>query len=263
MKRCLNGWIKSIKHKFRVIHDRHKNILHAQNLNGMKSKINVYLLTAAFLASLFTVANFVSCRHDNVVPPTGGSNGSNIERGDVKIGLTDGKTTFDKAHSNVNWSTPYLGAVAVLTGKFNTFGFNSFHFEESNADSIYFEAYVYLNSVNTGEPNRDGGCLLGTFGTSAGLGYVDSNLAIIKTTKVELSTTDKGYIVTANFTFHGVTKSITAKLDYVGKTDSGDSEVYGLNLKFSILAISDFGIASTSIADNVDIGCSANFKHTP
>ena len=227
----------------------------------MRRQASIYFLIVAFLLAGFIY--IASCRHDNALPSSGGSNGSNIQRGDAGLGLNDGKTTFDKAHSNVNWSTPYLGAVAVLTGKFNTFGFNSFNFEESNPDSIYFEGYVYLNSVNAGEPGRDGGCLLGTFGTDAVAGYVDSNLAIIKTTKVEFSTTDKGYIVTADFTFHGVTKSITGKLDYVGKTTSGDNDVYGLTLKFSILAISDFGIESTSIADNVDIACSANFKHTP
>jgi hypothetical protein len=75
-----------------------------------------------------------------------------------------------------------------------------FNFYEDKPDSIYFEGYVYLNSVNTGEPGRDGGCLLGTFGTSAGAGYVDSNLAIIKSKKVEFSTTDKG--IYCNNGFH-------------------------------------------------------------
>src|SRR5215813_11612849 len=101
-------------------------------------------------------------------------------------------------------------------------------------------SYVYLNTVNTSEPGRDQGCLLTTFGTSKDAAYVDSNVAIIKSTKVVYSTTDKGYVVTADFTFHGTTKSITAKLDYAGKTSEtfGGStfDVYGLNLSFSILA---------------------------
>jgi hypothetical protein len=59
------------------------------------------------------------------VPPTGGGGGSNITRGTDHLGFNDGKTSFDKVHSNVNWTTPYLGAVGLLTGKFNTFGFNS------------------------------------------------------------------------------------------------------------------------------------------
>ena len=38
---------------------------------------------------------------------------------------------------------------------------------------------------------------------------------------IELSTTDKGYIVKFDFTFHGVTKELTGKLFYDGKTVTG------------------------------------------
>jgi len=231
----------------------------------MKQKTKIYLSgLAVVIAFLGYVA---SCTHDDIVLPEGSSNGSNIVRGTEDIGFNDGKTSFDKVHSNVNWSTAYLGEVSILTGRFNTFGFNSFNFQEDTPDSIYFEAYVFLNSVNTSEPGRDQGCLLHTFGTGPGLEDVDTNLAIIKSKKVEFSTTDKGYIVTADLTFHRVTKEITAKMDFAGKTSEtfGGStfDVYGFNLAFSILAKTDFGIESTSIADNVDIKCGAAFQHKP
>src|SRR5215831_566642 len=105
--------------------------------------------------------------------------------------------------------------------------------------------------------------MLGYLGTKAGLGYVDSNLAIIKSKSVALSTTDKGYIVTADLTFRGVTKELTAKLDYVGKVDIGSGvNEYGFTLAFSFSALSDFGVpASGEIADNVNVNCAANFKH--
>jgi polyisoprenoid-binding protein YceI len=229
----------------------------------MKPKINIYLTALAVFAGLILFIHFVSCKHEDMVVPGGGSNGGNIQRGTDQLGLADGKTSFDKVHSSVNWSTAYLGGIAPITGKFTTFGFNSFNFYEDNADSIYFEAYVYLNTCNTGEPARDGGCMLGYLGTSAGAGYIDSNLAIIKSKSVALSTTDKGYIVTADLTFHGVTKELTAKLDYVGKVDIGSGvNEYGFTLEFSFAALSDFGVpASGTIADNVDINCSGNFKH--
>jgi polyisoprenoid-binding protein YceI len=229
----------------------------------MKLKINTYLLTIGLLTGLFLLIHISSCTHEDNVVPGGGSNGGNIQRGTDQLGLKDGKTSFDKVHSSVNWATAYLGAIAPLTGKFTTFGFNSFNFYEDNADSIYFEAWVYLNTCNTGEPNRDGGCMLGYLGTSAGAGMVDSNLAIIKSKSVELSTTDKGYIVTADLTFRGVTKELTAKMDYVGKVDIGNSvNEYGFTLAFSFAALSDFGVpASGEIADNVDVKCAANFKH--
>ncbi len=226
----------------------------------MKLRTKISLLSIALVIAM--LGYVISCTHKDTVPPTGGSNGSDITRGTDHIGFNDGKTNFDKAHSNVNWATAYLGSTSILTGRFNNFGFNTFNFYEDKADSIYFEAWVYLNTVNTSETARDTGCLISTFGTSKKAGYVDSNLAIITSKKVELSTTDKGYIITADFTFHGVTKEITAKMDYAGKVASGSSDVYGFNLAFSILAISDFGIASTSISDNVDVKCGASFKHS-
>lgn len=229
----------------------------------MKRKTNFYLVSLIVMAFMFVFLHFASCTHEDQIVPGGGSNGGNIQRGTDHLGLSDGKTTFDKVHSSVNWMTAYLGAIAPLTGKFTTFGFNSFNFYEDNADSIYFEGFVYLNTCNTGEPGRDGGCMLGYLGTAAGVGYVDSNLAIIKSKSVALSTTDKGYIVTADLTFRGVTKELTAKLDYIGKTDIGNGvNEYGFSLEFSFSALSDFGVpAEGEIADNVDVKCNANFKH--
>jgi polyisoprenoid-binding protein YceI len=227
----------------------------------MKQKIKIYLAGLAVIIAFFGYV--VSCTHKDIVLPDGSSNGSKITRGTAKVSLTDSKTTFDKVHSNVNWSTAYLGEISILTGRFNTFGFNSFHFEESNPDSIYFEAYVYLNSVNTSEPRRDSGCLIGTFGTGKGLAYVDTNLAIIRSKKVVFSATDKGYIVTADLIFHRATKEVTAKLDYVGKAEESTYDEYGFNLSFSFLSQTDFGIAPGETGDNVDIKCGAAFKYTP
>ena len=107
------------------------------------------------------VGYVVGCTHDDVILA---SSGSDIQRGEQKLTLTDPKQTFDKAHSNVQWSTAYLGATSLLTGRFDNFGVTSFAFDESNADGISFEAWVWLNAVNTSEPGRDEGCLLETFG---------------------------------------------------------------------------------------------------
>jgi polyisoprenoid-binding protein YceI len=229
----------------------------------MKQKTKIYLLgIAVIIAYLGYVA---SCTHDDNVLPSGVLN---LDRGSENIGFKDGKTTFDKVHSNVNWSSPYLGAVSILTGRFDLFGFNKFNFEENNPDSIYFDAWVNLNTVNTSEPGRDGGCLVKTFFSSkfGEAGYIDS-IATIKSTHVEFSTTDRGYIVTADLTFRGVTKSILAKLDYAGKiseTFQGQTfDVYGFNLTFSFLSQTDFGVPPGETADDVDVKCGAAFKHTP
>jgi hypothetical protein len=74
----------------------------------MKLKINTYLLSIGLLTGLFMFVHFASCTHDDTVPPTGGG-GGNITRGTDHLGFNDGKTSFDKVHSSVNWATPYLG----------------------------------------------------------------------------------------------------------------------------------------------------------
>jgi len=207
------------------------------------------------LIVIFSIVGYVvGCTHDDDVQQ---SNGSNIIRGNEKVSLASSNTSFDKAHSNVNWSTPYLGSASLLTGRFDNFGFYSFEFDESNAAGIHFEAWVWLNTVNTSEPARDDGCLLSTFGTSSGLTTETQNLAVIKSTSVALSTTDKGYNITADLTFHGVTKSISAKMDFVGKTLSGNTNVYGFDLQFQFLAKTDFLIASTNIGDACTVKCNA------
>jgi polyisoprenoid-binding protein YceI len=193
------------------------------------------------------------------------SNGPEIVRGTDKTSLTDARWTFDKSHSNVMWETAYIGNTSLLTGRFNSFGFNKFEFDEANPANTSFEGYVLLNTVNTGEPGRDAGCLLGTFGTAVGKTTEPENQAIIKSKSIEFSKTDKGYIVKADLTFHGVTKEITAKLDYVGKSNLTSNGVVtivaGFSLEFPILAKTDFAIASNNIGDNVNIRCNTVFRY--
>ena len=213
------------------------------------------------LVAFFVIASFfgyiVGCTHEDEILS---SQGPKIERGTEKISLANTNTSFDKAHSNVNWSSKYLGVTSLLTGRFDNFGFYTFDFDEPNAAGIHFSAWVWLNSVNTSEPARDDGCLLGTFGTTAALTTEDENLAIITSKSVELSTTDKGYNVKADLTFHGETHEVTCKMNYDGKTEAG---VYGFSLQFQFLAQSDFGIVSTSVGDNADVKCNAVFKVAP
>jgi len=214
------------------------------------------------LVLILSVYGYIQgCTHDDEVLT---SQGPDIVRGNEKVTLTNPKHTFDKAHSNVQWATAYLGATSLLTGRFDSFGFYSFNFDESNASGISFSAYVLLNTVNTSEPGRDDGCLLSTFGTTAGAGATDpANLAIITSKTVELSTTDKGYNIKADLEFHGVKKEISCKMFYDGKTPSGANQVLGFGLQFQFLAKTDFLIASNNIADNVEVKCNAVFTIAP
>ncbi len=225
------------------------------------------------IASIMAIATIMvtgllytsSCRHDNEILV---SNGPAITRGTAKLAFpTDAKVSFDKSHGNVGWSTPYLGGLSTLTGRFNTFGMTTFNFDEPSATGINFEAWVYVNSVNTSEPGRDGGCLQTTFGTTTSMTTEAANVAIIKSKSAELSTTDKGYIVKFDFTFHGITKELTGKLMYDGMVTTGAGAtlkyVYGFSFDFQFLAVTDFGIVSNNIADKIDVKCNAIFRQLP
>ena len=204
-----------------------------------------------------------SCTHDDAILS---SNGPKVERGTQVLSLTDTKVSFDKTHSNVGWETAYLGGLSLLTGRFDTLGITSFNFDEANAGGINFEAWVWVNRVNTSEPGRDKGCLQTTFGVNTSMTSDVANIAKIKTKSVELSSTDKGYIVKFDFTFHGITKELTGKLFYDGKTVTGTGatakNVYGFSFEFQFLAKTDYLITSNNIADMVSVKTNAIFRQT-
>jgi polyisoprenoid-binding protein YceI len=228
----------------------------------MRLKNKPQLLIAIFL--FFGMAYMVACTHDDLIVST---SGTKIERGTQKLNfITDPKVSFDKSHSNVGWQTAYLGGLSLLTGRFDTMGFTSFDFDEANPASTSFEAWVWVNRVNTSEPGRDKGCLQTTYGVNTTMTTEAANVAKIKSKSIELSTTDKGYIVKFDFTFHGVTKELTGKLFYDGMVVSGSGatakNVYGFSFSFQFLAKTDFLITSNSIADLVTVNCNAIFRQT-
>lgn len=225
------------------------------------NKPQIWAIAIIMLSGLIYMG---SCRHDNELLV---SNGPKIERGTQKLTLNDSKVSFDKSHSNVQWSTAYLGGASLLTGRFNNFGMTTFNFDEANAAGISFESWVWINSVNTSEPGRDGGCLQTTFGTTINMTTDPANIAAIKSKSVELSTTDKGYIVKCDFTFRGVTKEVTGKLMYDGKVETGSGAtlkyVYGFSFNFQFLAKTDYAIVSNNIADKVEVKCNTIFRAVP
>ncbi|MDX1685496.1 MAG: YceI family protein [Saprospiraceae bacterium] len=198
-----------------------------------------------------------SCTHDDeaetVIPP------AQYEYGDDYVSTQDGYT-FDKTHSSVRWETAYLGSSALLTGRFNEFELD-IDFFEGESDMTSLSGSVVLSSVNTGEPGRDEGCLLGTFATDV------SDEATFESTEV---TEDGkgGYNVTGTLTFHGVTSPVTGTLEYVGTTFFDENSgvrnaplnVSGFIVEFEFMAKSVFGIESSNIADRVRVIASGQFK---
>lgn len=244
---------------------------------------------------------FLSCTRDNdlIVPiqttkPPIINRGANVHLPGAMTAGNANEWKFDKAHSSVLWQTTYVGASGLLTGRFNQFGIHevtdakmqnyivtgqplldsSWAFYESEPSKTYFNGYVQINTSNTGEPGRDGGCNISGMGTTpivAGTqNLAVTNLAKIKTTEVKFDPLSNDYIVTFNLTWQGklaapLTKSIVGKLKYIPKArvqfgTAAAYDVFGLQLKFQFNC-RDFGITSTSIADKIDIECNMNFNN--
>ena len=260
-------------------------------MKHLKNKLQLLLVV---LISSF--GYIVSCTHDNSFPPPPASSGFVATRG-TNIHLPGNMTAgnvnewkLDKVHSSSLWSTNYVAASGLLTGRFNQFGMHdvlpaeminyviagqplkdtSWAFNEADPSKTYINGYVQINTSNTGEPGRDAGCNVAGMGTTAIVAGTQNltvtNLAKIQSTKIELDPLSNDYIVTLNLTWQGkltapLTKSIVGKLKYIPKANvNATYDVFGLQLKFQFNC-RDFGITSTSISDKIDIECNMNFHN--
>ncbi len=173
------------------------------------------------------------------------------------------KWDFDKTHSNVSWETPYKGVGSLLTGRFNTFN-AVLDFIGDQPDQIKMSGFVVLSTVNTSEPGRDTGCLRTTFGLTKG---TPSDTAKFVSKKVELDRKG-GYNVTADMTFHGVTKEVLMSLKYSGKayfpnaTDATKSYwTQGFTGQFEFNALSDYALVTTNIADRITVKMNILYRY--
>lgn len=216
-----------------------------------------YLFFAMAVVGFFFLSEVTSCTHDD--DPLAQIPDSTFEYGDDLVYVSDGYN-FDKTHSSVRWETAYLGSAALLTGRFNQFEM-SIEFDESNPENTSLFGKVTLSTVNTGEPGRDQGCLLGTFDVAT------SDEATFTSTSVTAD--NKGaFNVEGTMEFHGVTAPITGKLIYVGTTHFDENSgqrgaplnVAGFIVEFEFAAKSVFGIESGNISDNVKVIASGQFK---
>jgi hypothetical protein len=265
-------------------------------MKRLSNKIPLFLLV---FVSFY--GYIVSCTHENAVLPPPATDTVTIDRGNAVFlpgTQTAGDTTqwkFDQVHSSSLWSGSYLEESGLLTGRFNAFGINSlpasarqiyavpkgqplpdtsWAFYENDPSKTFFSGYVQMNTSNTGQPGRDAGCYLGyvfcpkiVTGTQ---NLTDSNIALIRTTKVELDPASPGYIVTMVMSWKGGLAqthdtTINGKLSYIKQATVGAGTasaygVFGLQLNFTFNCRS-FGITTDEISDDVTVQCNMNFNN--
>ena len=134
----------------------------------MKNKIVLILM---WLAASFLLLTINQCNKSDTITQLEG--GIDIQ----SRAIFDDTWTLDKAHSNVNWESPYFDySQTLLTGRFSMYGTNPKFRINDSLGTINLNAWVQLSSFLTGEArDNPGECGRSYLGVT----YVDSNKTIV------------------------------------------------------------------------------------
>ena len=171
------------------------------------------------------------------------------------ITLLPSTWTLDTAHSNLRFSITSL-MISEVEGSFKMTEATITAFQEDFADAVV-SMTADVNSVNTGEPDRDTHLKSADFFDAAKYPVI-----IFKSTSFEKQT-DKTYKVTGNLTFHGITKPVVLEaIANYGTHPMNKKSIAGFKITGTIKR-TDFGIATTTpsamLGDEVAIVANAQF----
>ena len=148
----------------------------------------------------------------------------------------------DKAHSNTEFSIRHL--VGRVTGKFSDFA-GSVDIDRANPAASSVEFTIKAASIDTGNENRDKDL------RGANFFEVDKFPEItFKSTSIKPSGKKDVYDVTGTFTMHGVSKTITLPVEFIGFIkDPYGNERAGFGLRTTVNR-KDYGITWNKALDN-------------
>lgn len=116
--------------------------------------------------------------------------------------------SVDTAHSNVGFHVPIAGGLSKVSGKFAAFSVN-LNFDETDITKSTVEATIKADSISTGIAGRDTHLKTADFFDVAKYPEIT-----FKSKKVEKK--GKGFMMTGDFSMHGVTKEISFPFTMVG-----------------------------------------------
>ena len=114
----------------------------------------------------------------------------------------------DMAHSNVSFSVPIAGGLSAVTGKFGQFKVD-LNFDEVDITKSTVEATIKTDSISTGIAARDNHLKTPDFFDAAKYPEIT-----FKSKKIEKK--GKSFMMTGDFSMHGVTKEISFPFTMVG-----------------------------------------------
>ena len=169
----------------------------------------------------------------------------------------------DKNHSEANFQVRHL--VSRVSGKFDDFN-GAITLDRSNPAASSVEFTIKTASIDTGVEGRDKHL------RSADFFDAEKNPEIsFKSTSVKPGSKKDVYDVTGNFTMHGVTKTITLPVEFLGfMKDPRGSERAGFTVKTTVNR-KEYGInwnraldaGGTLLSDDVDITVNIEAAKSP
>lgn len=157
--------------------------------------------------------------------------------------------SVDLVHSSLLFRIKHAN-VAYVWGRFNDFS-GTFKVDPENPSASMLEMEVRTNSVDTGNEGRDDHLRNPDF-----FNVRQFPVATFKSTNFEKVGEDK-FKVTGDLTMHGVTKEVTADLNWIGTGSFRNTPKAGFEAKFEIKR-SDFGIQTYIAPDGSDTGALGN-----
>jgi len=139
----------------------------------------------------------------------------------------------DGAHSFVVFHTKHVG-ISEAYGRFNRISDKSQVTYDADPTKCSILLVVEADSVDTGVPDRDKHLRSGDFFSAKEFPEI-----IFESKKITGG--EKGWEVSGDLTFHGVTKAVTAKARLAGKGEFQKTQKIGLVADFT-LNMPDFGI---------------------
>jgi polyisoprenoid-binding protein YceI len=141
---------------------------------------------------------------------------------------------LDANHSHVGFSIPYLGGLSHVKGKFTEVTVNAVY-DEQNPTASSVTAAVKAASIDTGISKRDDHLRSADF-------FEVEKYPEITFKSTEVKKEDGVFLVTGDFTMHGVTKQVTIPFRATGQQKVGEATMLGFEGEFT-LNRNDYGIS--------------------
>jgi polyisoprenoid-binding protein YceI len=155
---------------------------------------------------------------------------------------------IDDVHSMALFRVHHLGA-GQFWGRFNEVSGN-FTFEQGKAEGLKFDVTIKTESVDSGNADLDKHLRSPDFFSTK-----DFPAMTFKSTKAT-KTGESTYDVMGELTMHGVTKPVTAKVEFCGMRDMGRGPKAGFEATFTVKRSEfgvNYGVEKGAIGDDVKV----------